>query len=126
MVVRFAQGALTQQADSLPIQLEVLRLLADEREALEEGDDAALQIVEAIDLPPLPAMRIVPQPSVSRNRSSGARSCCDTLKAAERRKPRALPLRLRQTTMKLASPSANPERKAPRATSIASMAGLSC
>jgi len=33
--------------------------------------------------PPSPAFRIVPHASVSRNRSSGARSVCDTLKAAE-------------------------------------------
>ena len=42
--------------------------------------------------PPLPAFRILPTPRVSRNTSSGARSCCETLKAAEsRQRPDRLP-----------------------------------
>jgi hypothetical protein len=45
------QTAARQDRDCAPEQLEVSRLRPDEREALEERDDAELDVAEAIDLP---------------------------------------------------------------------------
>jgi hypothetical protein len=54
------------------------------------------------------------------------RSRCDTLKAAEILKPLRWWSRLRHTTMKLPSPSANPDKKLPSELDMTSMRGLSC
>ena len=75
--------------------------------------------------PPLPALRIVPQPSVARNRSRGTRSFCETLKAAESFQLRVVAARATHD-MKLASPNANPDRNAPSECGIAATERLSC
>src|SRR6266576_3725953 len=50
-VVLVRQDRLRQQVGDLAPQREVLRLLADERKPLEEGDDALAVVREAVDLP---------------------------------------------------------------------------
>ena len=77
--------------------------------------------------PPLPATRFVPQPSVSRADRSEQRPIVlrDVQGGRETQASCAAAASAAETT-NLASSQRDPEMKAPRATSIASMAGLSC
>ncbi len=129
MEVRVVQASALQDPHSAAPEREILRLRPQERKPLEERDDAGAELGKRIDLPdqpPFPARHIVPQPRTSRKASSGARSCRETLKAAEIRQPPCSLPRLRHMSMKLASPSANPARNDPSEAGMASMNDLSC
>ena len=117
-----------EQEHGAPPQPIVLRLPPDDRKPIENGTTRVLSSERRFTSqyqPPLPARRIVPQASVPRKRSSGSRSCCETLNAAEIRS-RAPPPRLRQTSMKLPSPRAKPDRKLPSGAGMTPMDDLSC
>jgi len=85
-VVRFRQTSAPQDRYCVLESREVLAFVPTSRKRSKKGTTRSLISERSLTSqyqPPLPALRMLPQPNVSRNSSRGARSFWETLKAAE-------------------------------------------
>src|SRR5205823_5263124 len=82
-VVGVAHDGLAQERDRTPEQLEVTRLPSDERKPLEEGDDSAGDVGEAVDLPVPAVVAGPPERAASQSLVEQVERCSIVLRNVE-------------------------------------------